>query len=148
MATPTDSPSPMLDLQIFPVRPTIKIDQVSYELRTVNDFTLAEYTRWERELPLVGRLLYNADKGLNKAESADVSRRLDALCRLVLMAPEDIQRKIGDINRIFIIKAFFERLPPVLRTTAITGRNLETTTSPNPGRKASRGSKRSMGATR
>jgi hypothetical protein len=112
--------APVLDLLTDTQRPTVRVDGTLYALRTSRDLTLEAYKTLE---PIPGRLgALMVQPSLSDVDSAELSRLLDQTCRLVLMAPDDVQARLGEVNRSLIAKVFFELLTPsLLRARATLG---------------------------
>lgn len=146
MATPTAPPDDVLDLKLFPTRPIVRIDNKPYELKTSNDLSLAEFKTIERIGPRIS--LLTAAPELTATEAGELSAHLDAAVRMILIAPDEIHRQLGDLNRTLIAARFFELLPPSLLQEAATAQGATTRPGFRPGSKYSRGSSRSTAATR
>jgi len=134
-------PTPILDLTTDYERQNIKVDGVSYLIKSPSDLTLAEYGLMEQLWPRVAALLgiQTRDKRQNK----ELTTLLDTLCRVALVAPSDVCDRLGDLNRLFICQAFTALLSPSLlraRAGLMGGRS--------GGTKVSRGSSGSTGASR
>ena len=107
MADPKASPEvPLLDLDTLLHRPTVRIDGVSYELRTEDEMSIVE----SHEVTQQGKRL---DKLLGQETLSDPDKKtlvalLDTLCRRVLLAPDDVHAKLRDPQRGRISKLFFQ----------------------------------------
>jgi hypothetical protein len=132
---------PVLDLTTDLERPTVKIDQVAYLLRTARDLTLDAYKALERATPRIAALLL-ADV-LSADEGQELSHLLDSACQIALIAPEAVHAKLGDVQRMQIFQVFTERLTPKLRMAASAR---PTTAGRAAGTKPSRGSNGSTAA--
>jgi hypothetical protein len=122
----------LLDLLTTQTRPVAKIDGREYDIRTSNDLTLFAYKRFQKLSPLVGELLLKDDM---TAEDGDVlTRHLDEACRLILDAPDEVQKRLGDVNRLTIFGVFTDLLTPSLtRTRASSEASSEPGTTSSPG---------------
>ena len=133
--------SPVLDLTTDSQRPTVRIDQVAYELRTSNDLTLQSFKELERITPRVGALMLQ--EALSVDEGRELSQLLDTVCRMALVAPEAVQAGLGDVHRVLIFKVFSELLTPSLQRAGA-----ELMRQPADGMRSSRGSSASTAAPR
>lgn len=104
-----------LQLTTNQVRHVVRIDDIPYSLRTANDLTLSMYKTLERISPRIGGLLLLDT--LSTEEEQELSRLLDQAARLALDAPEDVQVRLGDMNRINVFRVFAEIVTPSLLPT-------------------------------
>lgn len=144
MASPetVSPPPPMLDLVTTRVRPTVRIDQMLYDLRTIEDLTL-EWMRWlERHSGRIHELLEARELG--PAEGLELSALVDRVCRIALVAPDAVQDRLSDLQRVLVAQAFTERLPRSLARTSAPA----TEASPSTGTRRSRVSNASTAARR
>lgn len=94
-------------------RPTVRIDQVEYELRMTNDLTLHQYKTLERISPRIGALIIQ--ETLTEDEGVEARALLDQACRIALDAPVEIHDRLNDVNRVLVYKVFIELCSPSLR---------------------------------
>lgn len=138
------TPAPVLDITTTRTRPTVRIDQVEYPLRTSHDLTLDVYKTLERLLPRISALL--ALDGLSPADGTELGRLLDQVCRIALVTDpsDDIHRRLVDLDRLGIFQVFLELLTPnLLQATRVSG---PTAALPATGPKPSRASSASTAA--
>lgn len=113
MATPK---TPLLDLNTFLERATVRLrseahpDGVDYELRNPGELTLLERVKVSKQAPAL------ASFGDENAV-AELSKVLDEVCRIVLIAPDDMHARLTDHMRLAIVLAFIE-LSPMNRRSA------------------------------
>lgn len=105
MAQP--SSVPILDIAIAK-RPTILIDRKPFEMRTSNEFTWIVYTEFQRKFQRLGQLLTKRKK--TAAEWKEQARLQDDFVRAILIAPDPVHARLGDMDRLEIIKAFFTQV--------------------------------------
>lgn len=105
MAQPS---APILDLGVLATRPIIRIEQRNYEMRTSNEFTYLVYTQFQRRFERLGQLLTKRRK--TKAEWVEQAKLGDEFVRAILIdVPDKIHARLGDFERLEIIKAFFQQ---------------------------------------
>lgn len=139
------APTPILDLDTLTPPPSVRIDGHDYVLKVLDGLTLLEHNRLQQVQPRLSVLLDLAVP--SEGELRELAVLLDAVCRLVLEAPDEVQRRLNDPQRMAVVLAFFGLLPRLGRLTrAVTG--LPETPPPSTGGKPSRGSSRSTGARR
>lgn len=104
--------APILDLGVLATRPLVRIEHKNYEMRTSNEFTYLVYTQFQRRFARLGALLTKRKK--SKADWTEQGRLQDEFVRELLIAPDKVHARLGDFERLEIIKAFFSQ---VRRTT-------------------------------
>lgn len=136
---------PLLDLATFTDRAFVTIDGKPFHLKNGNEMSLTQYfalgTQGEQLAEMSGRL-----GTLDTKEQHAFSHLLDTICRSVLIAPDDVQARLGDVQRIQIATAFMQLLPPSLR--ALTRATAPGTGTTPIGARSSRGSAASIRAKR
>lgn len=134
---------PILDLLTVEARPTVRIDGEAYVLRTAQDLTLHENDALRAGGARVGAL--SALKRPTARQKTALSQTLDRLCRMVLLAPRPVQRRLKDPQRIQVLTVFTtlstQRLERQRAALGAPG------ASPSRGTKPSRGSSASTAAT-
>lgn len=129
------TPDRVLDITTDRARPVVRIDQVTYPLRTTNDLTLDAYKTLERLTPRIGALLLQ--DALTPAEGKELGQLLDQVCRLALVAPPAVLDRLSDVHRVQVFTVFTELLMPSLpRASRAPGLEAR----PATGRKPSRAS--------
>lgn len=102
-------PASVLDLSTVVDRPFITIDGEKCEIRHPDEFSLIQQLRQqrlaERVMALVALML---EKQASEADEQEYTRIVDDSCRQVLIAPDEIHRKLRDDHRLAIVKAFTE----------------------------------------
>ncbi len=106
------TPNRVLDLTTDHDRLTVRIDGADYPLRTANDLTLDAYKTLERIGPQIGALL-RLD-ALTPEQGQELSQLLDQACRLAIVAPDPVQDRLSDVNRVQIFRVFTQLLAPTL----------------------------------
>jgi hypothetical protein len=100
--------APILDLGTLAPRPIILIDKKRYELRTSNEFTWLVYSKLQGKYQRLGNLLKASRKS---AKQWTEQTRLQAeFVREILIAPDAIHARLGDFERLEIIRAFFQQV--------------------------------------
>ena len=139
MAAPT---APLLDLTVSIDRPFIAVNGVNYDIRTAGDLTIGEYKSLWSLAPQLSTLLAKTDA--TKEQDAARSRMLDDVCRLALMAPDEVHKSLGDVNRMKIFGVFTSLLFP----SAAQARATRGAAKGKGGTRSSRGSRGSTAARR
>jgi hypothetical protein len=134
---------PLLDLHTLIERPTVKIDGVEYELRTPGELTLEERAR----AGLVANTLRAEPASPSPEAAADMSRAIDQICRIVLLAPDAVQQRLKDVHRLQIVETFIA-LSTTRRRPQPGAPTPRTTTDLRTGASSSRASSASTGACR
>jgi hypothetical protein len=101
---------PVLDLNTLFTRAIVRIDSAPYELRNLGELPIAHETRFDRQADQINALL--AADSLTEEQDAEMSRLLDARCRAVLIAPDEVHRRLTDRQRSQILQVFFRPQPP------------------------------------
>jgi hypothetical protein len=104
--------SALLELEL-PERLIVRVNGRAYELLTPADLPLAAYRTIQRFGPRIAVLSNPGRETTTKAEAEELTQLLDRVCRLVLVAPDDVHARLGDLNRVLIAGAFFTQLPAV-----------------------------------
>lgn len=97
-------PAPLLDLSTFTERPTIIIDGEQYELHNPEEFSVLDYQRIASDGRKLARLI-DADE-LDEEQAVELRTVLDRTTRRLLIAPEEVHAKLGDMHRVAIARAF------------------------------------------
>lgn len=122
--TPTEKQKPLLDLDTLLERPLIKIDGVSYELITPDEFTVVEHRRLFKLGQRVEAIEAKDDP--TEADCEEHDKLLTAICQKVLVAPADLIASLSLAQRAAIVLAFSQlRLMKALSLAgalAVTGR--------------------------
>ena len=102
---PPRTSKPLLSLDTLVERRYVKIDGGDYELLSPKELGLIEYHRIGRQ---VGRVedLVNKTEDLSEDDNRALHSTLDSLCRLILLAPDEVQKRLGDHHRIGLVFAF------------------------------------------
>lgn len=134
--------APLLDLTVTIDRPCIRFNGVNYEIRTAADLTIGEYKHLWQTAPQLSALL--SKKDVSKEEDAARSQMLDDLCRLAIIAPDDVHSRLGDVNRMSVFGVFTNLLFP-----SVSGaRAKQGAAKPKAGTRSSRDSRGSTAARR
>lgn len=135
-----DPQRPLLDLTTDQDRPTILINNRTYEIRTANDLTLTEYKDVEIFAPRL-MMLIGLEKP-SKKQARELHDLLRRTTRLALAAPKSVIDQLGDYNHVLIFNTFTDLLTPRLqRARASTSE-----ASPSDGTRSSRASRGSTAA--
>lgn len=121
----------------------IRIDGRAYDIRHPDALSLAQYKRVEHDAPKLFALMDMKEP--TPADEAEMSRLLDRLVRVALDAPDEVQEKLRDAQRIAIVAVFTQLRSQTIPQTRGATRSQE---SPSAGRTSSRGSSGSTAATR
>lgn len=99
-----DDDAPLLDLSTQVDRPFIKVDGDPYELAVKDDFGIEEQHR----LTAYGRRFDELFKrnNLSEKDRGRLKLLLDYMFDKVLLAPDEIKRKLGDDQRSQVVLAF------------------------------------------
>jgi hypothetical protein len=109
----------------------VVIDGKSYALKTSNELSLSEVEKLRREGPALTELYRKFTQSNSPTDAAAVSKKLDVLCRIVLVAPNAVHRRLGDVNRLRVIEQFTKVGQPVLsREISALGRRAATRRRP------------------
>lgn len=105
--------APVLDLSTLIDQPCVRIDEATYTLRHPDAMALLQVKRLEKQSMRIGDLLQQDE--LTAEEEADVARLLNATCREVLEAPDEIHAQLKDLQRIAILDAFMRLRAATMR---------------------------------
>jgi hypothetical protein len=103
----------VLEVDLPPDRLIVRVNGYPHELLRPADLPLAAYRTIQRVGPRIA-VLSGPVRETTKAEAEELTQLLDRVCRLVLVAPDDVHARLGDLNRVLIAGAFFTQLPPDL----------------------------------
>lgn len=95
---------PVLSLDTFVDRRFITIDGERYELRNPGEFSILDYHRMGVRAGRVDALM--AEGELAEEQVQELESLLNDGCRSVLIAPDEIHRKLTDVQRLKVIEAF------------------------------------------
>lgn len=119
MATTT---APLLDITTLAQAQHVRIDGRAYPLRHPEALSLIQAKRIERAGPRIGGLLQQPE--LTEEEQREVSHLLEASCRDVLDAPNEVHVLLSDMHRLAIIETFSRlRLETTPQPTGATRRS-------------------------
>lgn len=137
--------TPILDLSTTASRPHVRIDGETYELRGKTDLSLADYSTLQRLLPRLGSLLVKSDgpTGLTRGDNKELDELLEQGCTLAFLGASSVLKRVQQVDRILLFRAFFEPLAPHLQRLMQGGRQEIARSS---GTRRSRGSNGSTGA--
>lgn len=120
-------PKPVLDLSTLTEKPIVAIDGVGYDLNTPDDLTVIGYKKLTILVPRMTELyaqVYSAasqepdaDPAVETATEAALAKVLDDLCRLILIAPDEVHRRLTDLQRFQVYQVFTERPAPRIGAT-------------------------------
>jgi hypothetical protein len=132
-------PTPTLTLTTLVTGQPVRIDGRLYQIRHLDSLSLRQGLELETLTPRLGALMRKA-KSLTTHEDAELEQKLDTFCRLVLDAPDPVQRKLRTLQRLQICRAFLALRPT---DRGRTGAKAKPTTHRPIGAKSSRGSRAS-----
>jgi hypothetical protein len=96
---------PLLDLTTLIERSQVRIDGQLYDLLDAGELSLLQYHRLVRLGARLDDMQFDTEE-----QCAEVSRALDEFCRLVLVAPKEVQDKLSDGRRNQIVSVFMKLL--------------------------------------
>jgi hypothetical protein len=126
---------PLLDLSTLATPPTIVIDNVAYPLALPDNLALLDYKRLSVILPVLETLWAKAatsPTALTAAEERDLGNCFRGVCRIVLGAPEAVQVKLSDMQRVAIYQAFLKLPLGTLQRVGALMRSRQTPTAAQP----------------
>lgn len=132
MATSPTSPRQILHLDSLANRPVVVIDGKEYEILMQQMLPPLDSHRVVR-IYARGEALMEAalTRDLSAEEEAELAAIPDRICRLVLVAPEEVHAALEDRQRMAIVAAFNQVLPMEPSTESTTA----PTASPSTGEK-------------
>lgn len=102
----TDTATPLLNLDTLANPATVVIDKQPYVILAPDALNVLDFRRLQALIPRLERL--DAQEMLTDEEGEEFRRHIDAICRLVLQAPEDVHARLSDVQRIAVYMAFAE----------------------------------------
>lgn len=96
--------APILNLDSLVDRQTVRIDAQEYELLTVDLLPPLDAHRLSRCANRIGVLMAQAD--LTEAEEAELDDLPKRMCRLLLVAPDEVQQRLTQRHRMAIVATF------------------------------------------
>lgn len=137
---------PLLNLTTITDRHTVTVDGKDYELRLPGELSIAEGVRLR---VLAQRIPAGKISDLNEEQARELGVAVDQVCRMVLIAPEDVQERLGDHNRLAVALAFITLSPEVVRQVArAIHQQTDASATTSTGGKSSRNSSGSTGKAR
>lgn len=107
-AAPPPRRAPLLNITTLVERRTVEVDGVLYELKSPQEVSVFDRERLRlrgaRLQSLMDRV--SRDEELSDAELEEARDLLDFITRLVLVAPDDVQRRLTDDHRLALAQAF------------------------------------------
>lgn len=106
---------PLLDLDTLVVRPTVRIDGVEYEMVAPDELSILEYHR----LINLGKRLDAIEQVEEPTEAQEIEYEdlLDTLCRRILLAPDEVHKRLKRPQRAAVALTFTQlRLMASFRT--------------------------------
>lgn len=144
------SHKPLLNLSTLTERYVVRIDGKAYELRAMPRFSVTQYLDFPKLTARMGQLW--AQKTRTEVEDEELAAVLDALCRIVLDAPDAVREQLTDVQRMQVCEVFInlQRAMPASRWSLNRGRPAMSSKSPakKTGASSPRASRGSMAATR
>ncbi|MGE3175921.1 MAG: hypothetical protein AB7O32_00510 [Vicinamibacterales bacterium] len=132
-------PKPLFDLDTVTPRACITVNGQPYDLLTIDQVSIAAFHQLQRLCPRYDALMQKPD--LDDDESLELSGLLIRIVRLVLEAPEDVQARLTDNQRLQIVLAFTRLSRTPLNPARATTRSTRmTSAAPSIGAKRYRGS--------
>lgn len=96
---------PVLSLDTLVERATVAIDGKPHELRNGAELSILDYHRIGRQGAAVEKMLaQGAD--LSDAQVSELTRLLDAMLRVVLLAPAEVMDRLSDGQKLQVVQAF------------------------------------------
>src|SRR5688572_29891931 len=99
--------APVLDLDDLTANfPQVVIDGRSYALRGAYDLAPLEVHRYRRMAVRLDELTAKLD--LSDSETVELEGLPDQICHAILLAPDDVQAKLKDWQRMKVIAVFWQ----------------------------------------
>lgn len=136
---------PLLSLDTLVDRSVIAIDGKPYELRAPGEFSLLDYHRIGKRSEQLDALKAHEEPTEEDVEA--VAAALGELCRMVLVAPEDVYARLSVLHQQAIVSAFMAPLRVTPAPAADAEPAAMSTPTPSTGGSTSRGSSASTAAT-
>ncbi len=95
----------LLDLSTLTEHDTVAINGTEYELVRGEELSILDYHRVAKWGAVVGEMQGRIED-LSEEQLVELSKRLDALCRLTLRAPDDVHARLTETQRLEIISCF------------------------------------------
>ena len=104
MAMADTKQAPLLTLDTLVDRRTVVIDGTPYDLLNAGEMSILDYHRIGKMGAKVEEMM-NADD-LDEAQVVILKKTLDALCRALLVAPDEVHVKLSDNHRLAVVGVF------------------------------------------
>lgn len=112
------APHPVLDLNNLTDHPVVRIDSVEYELLTPALLPPLDAHRYSRYSARIVKLLEQKEE-LTADEEKELEDLPDRMCRLVLVASDEVHKKLTSLDRTRICVTFVHR--PLVNPPAESG---------------------------
>ena len=100
--------TPLLNLDTLTERYDVKVDGESYELRNPGELSLTTYHKLGKKGDELSALLEVPDNEFSDEQVEALDQTLDFLCRAVLVAPDEVHKKLKDLHKLQVIQTFNE----------------------------------------
>lgn len=96
---------PILSLDTLVERAVVAIDGSAYDLKNVGEFSILESIQMENKSARLRAMFLDSAEPTDE-NVASLEAELDWLCRRILVAPDDIQRRLTSNQRFAVVMAF------------------------------------------
>lgn len=113
----TTAAVPLLQLTTLVDRPSVEIDGVKYALLMPDTLSLLDYQRLSLRVPRLEELWTQAvgETPLTEAQETELREAFQEVCGIILRAPEAVQAKLTDLQRVQIYQSFLALPSATLR---------------------------------
>jgi hypothetical protein len=98
-------PTPLLDLSTVITRPFVRIDGVAYDMVSPDELSVIDYARISAQGKRIGEIEELGAEATDE-QKQEYERLLDTVCRRVLLAPDEIHRKLTTQHRCAVAVTF------------------------------------------
>lgn len=101
---------PLLNLDTLMSRTdVVRVDGVDHPLRNPAELSVFDYhdlhKKWQRATKVMAAI--QTEEGPSDEDVVLAQGDIDATCRLILLAPDEVHKKLTDEMRILVVRAFF-----------------------------------------
>jgi len=96
---------PILSLDTLVERRSVLIDGEPYELLNAGELALLDYHRIGKQGERVEKMMAQPED-LDDDQVLELSRLLDSLCKVLLLAPDEVQTRLRDDQKLLVLGAF------------------------------------------
>jgi hypothetical protein len=109
----------LLDLDTLAPPASVRIDGQTYVLLSPDALCALDVRRLQNFIPQLEARWGKPDDQLTDEDKTEVSRIIDAICRIVLQAPQEVHAKLTDVHRTAVYYSFLGLPSVTLQQVAV-----------------------------